>query len=81
MRGLLVLLFFCVLSFGEESWWTTMHQAAQRHELVKQTELKARSKDIKESMQSNLAQIVVELQLLNSNIAKIMMSKQEQVKE
>lgn len=72
MKGVLVLvLFLCVVS-AEESWWTTFHQMSQRSELEKQNQLKQRSVNIKERMNYNIQQVVVELQLLNANLAKVM---------
>jgi hypothetical protein len=75
MRGLILLFFFVLITFGEESWFTTIHQIAQRQKLDHQNELKQNALNIKEKMHSSLRQIVVELQLLNANIAKMMMEK------
>lgn len=72
MRGVLVLFLCVVVVFAEESWWTTFHQMSQRSELEKQNQLKQRSVNIKERMNYNLQQVVVELQLLNANLAKVM---------
>lgn len=75
MKGVVVVLVLflglcCV--FAEESWFTTFHQMAQRNELQKQNQLKQQSMNVKERLQYNVQQIVVELQMLNANLAKLM---------
>ena len=65
IKGVLIIavIFCCV--FAEESWFTTFHQMAQRGELQKQNQLKQQSMNVKERMNYNIQQIVVELQKQN----------------
>lgn len=66
---------FFLFVFGEESWFTTFHQMTQRNQLSKQNELKQQSKNIKQKMEHTMAQILIELQVLNMNIAKYLNNK------
>lgn len=66
----LFVLFACVI--GEESWFTTFHQLAQRESLNKQNQIKMEALNNKEKMVNYLGTISTELQLLNKNIASFL---------